>query len=121
MVWPRKNRPHAERDDAILVELRAELAAAPSGPHPSSGAIAERFGVSTKAAIRLRERVGYPIPPTVDEIIETHGATIRRLVREGATQAQIAEAIGVRTVERTLERMRLRTTRSRDHGPPRRR
>lgn len=120
MVWPRRNQPNAARDERILAELRAELAEAPSGPHPSAAAIAERFAISSKAATRLRERVAYPRPPSVDEIIETHGATIRRMVREGATQAQIAEAIGVRSVERTLERMRLRTALSRDITPRRR-
>lgn len=121
MTWPRRPRTNTERDDAILAELRAELAATPSGPHPTADAIAERFGLARKAAIRLRERVSYPAPPSVDEIIETHGATIRRLVRAGATKAQIAEAIGVRSVERTLERMGLRTATSRDIDPRRRR
>ncbi len=113
MVWPRKNRPNASRDDAILAELRAELAATPSGPHPTADAIAERFGITPKAASRLRERVAYPRPPTIAEIIETHGATIRRMVRSGATRAEIEQAIGVRGLARTLAQMGLRTSASR--------
>jgi hypothetical protein len=120
MTWPRSNRPHADRDDRILAELRAELAATPDGPHPSTDAIAARYSIPRKTAGRLRERVGYPAPPTVDAIIEQHGATIRRMVREGATKPEIANAIGVRTVERTLERMGLRTAQSRDVTPRRR-